>query len=75
LATTFFVSRVNRTSQAGISTEPMTAAGWIESLTANARKTRNAFMVEVLAREAERLELRERFAAMPRSGIGGHGER
>jgi predicted transcriptional regulator len=35
----------------------------IESLAASARKTPHAFMVDALAREAERAELRERFAA------------
>ena len=35
----------------------------LERLAANARKTPHAFMLEVLAREAERSELRERFAA------------
>lgn len=35
----------------------------LERLAAHARKTPHAFMVEVLAREAERSELRERFAA------------
>ena len=35
----------------------------IDKLAANAQKTPHAFMVEVLAREAERSELRERFAA------------
>ena len=35
----------------------------IESLAANAHKSPHAFMVEALAREAERLELRERFGA------------
>ena len=35
----------------------------IELLAASARKTPHAFMVAALAREAERLELRERFAA------------
>ena len=35
----------------------------IESLAAKARKTPHAFMIEALAREAERLELRARFAA------------
>jgi predicted transcriptional regulator len=35
----------------------------IEALAASARKTPHAFMVETLAREAERLELRERFAS------------
>jgi predicted transcriptional regulator len=35
----------------------------LERLAAHARKTPHAFMLEVLAREAERSELRERFAA------------
>jgi len=35
----------------------------LERLAAHAQKTPHAFMVEVLAREAERAELRERFAA------------
>lgn len=35
----------------------------LERLAARARKTPHAFMLEVLAREAERAELRERFAA------------
>jgi predicted transcriptional regulator len=35
----------------------------LERLAAHAHKTPHAFMVEVLAREAERSELRERFAA------------
>jgi predicted transcriptional regulator len=35
----------------------------LERLAANAHKTPHAFMVDVLAREAERFELRERFAA------------
>jgi len=35
----------------------------LERLAAHANKTPHAFMVEVLAREAERSELRERFAA------------
>jgi len=35
----------------------------IEVLAAEARKTPHAFMVEALAREAERMELRARFAA------------
>jgi predicted transcriptional regulator len=35
----------------------------IERLAATARKTPHAFMVEALTREAERTELRERFAA------------
>ena len=35
----------------------------LERLAAHAQKTPHAFMVEVLAREAERSELRERFAA------------
>jgi len=35
----------------------------IERLAASARKTPHAFMVEALTREAERSELRERFAA------------
>jgi len=35
----------------------------IERLAATARKTPHAFMVETLAREAERAELREKFAA------------
>jgi predicted transcriptional regulator len=35
----------------------------IDVLAADARKTPHAFMVDTLAREAERLELRARFAA------------
>jgi predicted transcriptional regulator len=35
----------------------------LERLAADARKTPHAFMLEVLAREAERSELRQRFAA------------
>lgn len=35
----------------------------IERLAAHAQKTPHAFMLEVLAREAERSELRERFSA------------
>jgi predicted transcriptional regulator len=35
----------------------------LERLASHAQKTPHAFMVEVLAREAERSELRERFAA------------
>jgi predicted transcriptional regulator len=35
----------------------------VERLAARAHKTPHAFMLEVLAREAERAELRERFAA------------
>lgn len=35
----------------------------LERLAAHAHKTPHAFMLEVLAREAERSELRERFAA------------
>lgn len=35
----------------------------LERLAAHASKTPHAFMVDVLAREAERAELRERFAA------------
>lgn len=35
----------------------------IELLAASARKTPHTFMVDALAREAERLELREKFAA------------
>src|SRR5256885_12080111 len=35
----------------------------LERLAAHARKSPHAFMLEVLAREAERSELRERFAA------------
>jgi predicted transcriptional regulator len=35
----------------------------VERLAARAHKTPHAFMLEVLAREAERSELRERFAA------------
>lgn len=35
----------------------------LERLAARAHKTPHAFMLEVLAREAERAELRERFAA------------
>lgn len=35
----------------------------IERLAATARKTPHAYMVEVLTREAEQSELRERFAA------------
>jgi predicted transcriptional regulator len=35
----------------------------IEVLAANAKKTPHAFMVDALAREAGRLELREKFAA------------
>lgn len=35
----------------------------IERLAATARKTPHAYMVEALAREADRSELRERFAA------------
>ncbi len=35
----------------------------LEALAAGARKTPHAFMIEALAREAERLELRARFAA------------
>ncbi|MGQ0836622.1 MAG: CopG family ribbon-helix-helix protein [Gammaproteobacteria bacterium] len=35
----------------------------LERLAAHARKSPHAYMVEVLAREAERSELRERFAA------------
>lgn len=35
----------------------------IDALAANARKTPHAFMVDALAREAERLELRAQFAA------------
>ncbi|MBS0376531.1 MAG: hypothetical protein JSR73_18290 [Proteobacteria bacterium] len=35
----------------------------IERLAAGARKTPHAFMVEALEREAERMELRARFAA------------
>jgi len=35
----------------------------IEKLAGNAGQTPHAFMVEALAREAERAELRERFAA------------
>jgi predicted transcriptional regulator len=35
----------------------------LKRLAAHARKTPHAFMLEVLAREAERAELRERFAA------------
>lgn len=35
----------------------------LERLAAHAHKTPHAFMVEVLAREAQRSELRERFAA------------
>lgn len=35
----------------------------LERLAARARKTPHAFMLEVLSREAERAELRERFAA------------
>lgn len=35
----------------------------IERLAASAHKTPHAFMVETLAREAERAELREKFAA------------
>jgi predicted transcriptional regulator len=35
----------------------------LERLAAHARQSPHAFMVEVLAREAERAELRERFAA------------
>jgi predicted transcriptional regulator len=35
----------------------------LERLAAHAHKSPHAFMVEVLAREAERSELRERFAA------------
>jgi predicted transcriptional regulator len=35
----------------------------LERLAAHARKTPHAFMLEVLAREAERSELRQRFAA------------
>jgi predicted transcriptional regulator len=36
----------------------------LERLAAHAHKTPHAFMVEVLAREAERSELRDRFAAV-----------
>ncbi len=35
----------------------------LERLAANAQQSTHAFMVEVLTREAERAELRERFAA------------
>jgi predicted transcriptional regulator len=35
----------------------------IESLAASLRKTPHAFMVDALSREAERMELRARFAA------------
>jgi predicted transcriptional regulator len=35
----------------------------LERLAANVQKSPHAFMVEVLTREAERAELRERFAA------------
>lgn len=35
----------------------------LDRLAANAQKSSHAFMVEVLKREAERAELRERFAA------------
>jgi ParE toxin of type II toxin-antitoxin system, parDE len=38
-------------------------ASSFERLAARARKTPHAFMLEVLARDAERSELRERFAA------------
>ena len=47
----------------------------LERLAAHAHKTPHAFMVEVLAREAERSELRERFAAeaaeSERQAVGG----